>query len=63
MMPRYLGLPPRMPKRRREVRCFADCLGGAACECDARDLAAWEAEGERRADAWRNGDDMEGGRE
>ncbi len=54
---------PRAPKRSpRDVRCYPDCpaqdTGAPAdCTCAERDADAYDAECERRVDAWRNGDD------
>ena len=57
----WRGPMPRMPRRARTVECFEDCQAQvtgnpADCACGDRDDAAYEAEGDRRYDAWKNGD-------
>lgn len=52
---------PRGPKRHTIITCFADCEAQvtgdpADCHCVDRDEAAYEAECDRRLDAWKNGD-------
>lgn len=55
------GPLPRMPKRPRRTAHYVDCVAaetqdGRDCNCVERDDAAWDAEGERRYDSWKNGD-------
>jgi hypothetical protein len=52
---------PRAPHRPRVVRCYSDCAAQITgepddCHCIKRDDAAYDAECERRLDAWRDGD-------
>ena len=57
---RHFGFP-RPPRRPRELRCYPDCPAQETadprdCTCAERDDAAYDAECERRLDAWRDGD-------
>ena len=50
-----------MPKRPKLIHHYEDCAtaetqDGEDCNCIEREDAEWEAEGERRYDAWKNGD-------
>jgi hypothetical protein len=52
---------PQAPRRARVIRCFSDCEAQytenpSDCTCAERDEALYEAECDRRMDAWRNGD-------
>ena len=52
---------PRAPQRSQIVECFSDCRAQMTgnpedCACGRRDDAAYEAECERRVDAWKDGD-------